>query len=191
MASPKSGPACAALQVPTLLLVADEADQDVPPPALATWPAHHQAPGAAPAPRSTEFAPFIVCAKTHVYHLAAVDSEGRNGPFSVCRQVMQNPMGGQYRSGRRRPHGTQSTRGYRCCSVCAQIAQAADEAELSRPAQVVSRLLAMAAGMSDDRLWSAASYQGSDQRKIAGRDAARTELDRRMRQQAAGKRVAA
>lgn len=147
---------------------------------------------AAPSACTDDLAPFVVCADTHVYHLAATDAEGFNERLSLCGQAAQSPTGGMYPSGRPKPTGAWSTpRAYRCCSVCATIAQAEDEDELSRPAQLLSRLLRMASRLEESHLWSAASYAGPDWRKIAGREAAKLELDRRLREQVGRKAVAA
>lgn len=145
-----------------------------------------------PATRPANLAPFIVCADAHVYHLAATDAEGQNERLSLCGQAAQHPAGGQYRSGRPKPTGAWATpRSYRCCSVCAATAQAQDEAELSRPAKLMSRLLRIAAGLTEDHLWTAAQYRGHDWHKAAGREAAKLELDRRLRGHGGRRLVAA
>lgn len=149
-------------------------------------------PAAPAAPRTADLAPFIVCADAHVYHLAATDAEGQNERLSLCGQVAQHPGGGRYRSGRAKPTGAWSTpRAYRCCSVCAATAQAQDEEELSRPARLMARLLRMAGRLNEGDLWSAVRYEGPDWHKLAGREAAKLELDRRLREMVSGREVAA
>lgn len=146
---------------------------------------------AAPPSRTDDLAPFIVCADAHVYHLAETDAEGFTLRSSVCGQVEQHPAGGRYRSGRRKPIGAwQTPRAYRCCSVCSTIVQARDEAELSRPARLMAKLLKMAMDLTDEWLWDAARYEGPEVNRLAGREAARIELGRRMREQAGRKAVA-
>lgn len=190
MASPNSAPALAGAQLPTLLLADCE---DAPPPPQGSYRAHHLAEGVAVAPtRSNDLAPFVVCADTRVYHLAATDSDGFNERLSLCGQVAQHPGGGRYRSGRAKPVGAWSTpRYYRCCTVCAATAQAQDEEELSHQAKVMTRLLKMARQLTDDYLWSAVHYSGPDWRLKAGREAAKLELDRRLREMVGRKAVAA
>jgi len=145
---------------------------------------------AAPPARTDDLAPFIVCADAHVYHLSATDAEGFNERLSLCGQAEQHPTGGQYRSGRPKPTGAWATpRSYRCCSVCAATAQSQDEAELSRPAKLMTRLLRIAAGLTEDHLWSAAQYRGHDWHKVAGREAAKLELERRMRAMVGGRKA--
>lgn len=147
---------------------------------------------AAPPARTNALAPFIVCADAHVYHLSATDADGEYQRLSLCGQVAQHSAGGRYRSGRPKPAGAWATpHAYRCCSVCATIAQAQDEVELSRPARLMARLLRMASRLGEDHLWGAASYAGPDWRKVAGREAAKLELDRRLREQVGRKAVAA
>lgn len=151
-----------------------------------------QAPLAPPPTRHSGLAPFIVCADAHVYHLSETDAEGNTQLVSICRQVAQSPAGGRYRSGRRKPAGAwRIPQSYRCCSVCSEIAQARDERELSRPARLMAKLLKMARGLADEWLWDAARYEGPEFNRLAGREAARIELDRRMREQAGRKAVAA
>lgn len=139
-----------------------------------------------------EFAPFVIAHEAQVYHLAKAGQGGGYDRLSLCGQVEQHPTGGQYRSGHKRPTGAYTTpRSFRCCSVCATIAQTQDEAELSGPAKLLAHLLGMAGGLTEDRLWSAASYAGADWQMIAGREAAKLELERRLREQVGRREVAA
>lgn len=150
-----------------------------------------QAPPAPPPTRHSGLAPFIVCADAHVYHLAETDAEGNTQLVSICGQVAQSPAGGRYRSGRRKPAGAwRVDPGHRCCSVCSEIAQARDERELSGPARVMTGLFRAARDMTDEQLWEAARYRGTDPRGVAEKLGAQQELDRRLREATGWERAA-
>lgn len=150
-----------------------------------------QAPLAPPPTRHSGLAPFIVCADAHVYHLSETDAEGNTQLVSICRQVAQSPAGGRYRSGRRKPAGAwRIPTSYRCCSVCSEIAQARDERELSASARVMTTIFRAARDLTDEQLWEAARYRGTDPRGVAEKIGAQQELDRRLREATGWERAA-